>query len=109
MRNLRGGLALAIFASKWTCLKVVGLAATNAVADGAALQSNLLRWVVCAVCGYTAYWFSKIPLLVKYSFCLGFLAFLFNPILIVPFDTSLWILVYLGTAICLLTLAKKIS
>ena len=70
---------------------------------------GLLRWVVCAVCGYTAYWFSKIPLLVKYSFCLGFLAFLFNPILIVPFDTSLWILVYLGTAICLLTLAKKIS
>jgi len=69
----------------------------------------LLRWTVCMVCGYSAYVLSKGPLFTKHAICLGFLAVLFNPIFVMPFDLSLWILVYLGSAICLLTLARKIT
>ena len=68
----------------------------------------VLRWVVCATCGYAAYVFMQNELPTKHVVSLVFLAFLFNPIAVLPFDLSLWLLVYLGSAVCLLTLAKKI-
>lgn len=79
----------------------------------------LLRWVVCGACAYAAYVFNRgaraaageesYSTLAKFVAPLIFLAALFNPILIPPLDGSLWILIYLGTALCLLTMAKKIQ
>ncbi len=69
---------------------------------------TLLRLVVCATCGYAAYVFRQNASLAKHVLPLIFIALLFNPIVPVRLDFSLWLLIDLGTAICLLTLAKKI-
>jgi len=70
---------------------------------------TFLKLVVCGSCGFAAYCFKQDPLLAKFFLPLVFLALLFNPVVPVYLDISLWLLVYLGTAICLLTLAKKIK
>lgn len=70
---------------------------------------TLLRLVVCGTCGTTAYYFKQVPLLSKHFWPLVFLVILFNPIAPVYLDFSLWLILDLGTALCLLTLAKKIQ
>ena len=74
-----------------------------------AVYYTLLRIVVCGTCAYTAFYFKQDPQLAKHFWPLVFLGLMFNPILPIYLDMSLWLLLDLGTAICLLTLAKKIQ
>jgi len=69
---------------------------------------TLLRIVVCGTCGVTAFYFKQDPLLTKFFWPLVFLTLLFNPIVPPALDLSLWLLLDIGTAICLLSMAKKL-
>jgi hypothetical protein len=69
----------------------------------------LLRLVVCASCGYAAYFLRQDPVLSVHFIPLVFLAVLFNPILPVHLGSLLWLLIDLGTAVYFLSIAKKIQ